>query len=75
MNKLSETFKEFSSKQMQLATDPRTLTFCFGAATVAYLVSSPATAAAVAIAPTVIAGGSMVGRGISKICETFAPRP
>lgn len=71
MRKLSTVFSDFAASTGTLAANPQTLTFSFVAAAILFPFSREVAAGA-AVAPTLLAGSSLMARGVSKAIEKLS---
>ncbi len=71
MKKLVGVFNDFADSTGALAANPKTLTFSFVLAAMAFPFSREVAAGA-AIAPTLLAGSSLMAKGASKAIQKLS---
>lgn len=71
MKKLANIFNDFADSTGALAANSKTLTFSFALAAIAFPFSREAAAGA-AVAPTLLAGSSLMARGASKAIQKLS---
>lgn len=71
MKKLTNVFNDFADSAGTLAANPKTLTFSFVLAAIVFPFSREVAAGA-AVAPTLLAGSSLIARGASKAIQKLS---